>query len=123
MTQLREIAKAEGVKSASKKSKIIKNIVDTVEEKKIEDHFKGYSQVGKFQIESHILVPVFKRLSDEDVKTLIEQYNLKRTDLPKILLTDPMAIYLAAVIGDVIEITRKSKTSGEHKYYRVVVPV
>ena len=73
MTQLREIAKQEEVKSASKKSKIIKNIVESVEEKKIEEYFKKYSQTGKLKIEQHELVPEFRRLSEEEEKSLLEE--------------------------------------------------
>ncbi len=67
------------------------------------------------------LSPKYRIMSDEEVAALLEKYRVMKRDLPKIKLNDPAIILLNAKEGDVIEITRKSQTAGEAKYYRVVV--
>jgi len=120
MVQLREIAKKENIKSASKKSVLVKRIIDSVDEKKIEEYFSEYSQMGKFDIRKHVLVPKFRRINEDEINKLLKKLKITRVELPKISVADPMSVSLAADIGDVIEITRKSPTAGESKYYRVV---
>lgn len=67
------------------------------------------------------LVPVSKILSEEDAKELLEKYNVSKQQLPRILAIDPVCKALNVKSGDIIEFTRKSKTAGLSKYYRVVV--
>jgi len=48
------------------------------------------------------------------------KYGVGRSKLPKIMKHDP-GLPDGAKIGDIIKITRKSKTAGSAPYYRVVV--
>jgi DNA-directed RNA polymerase subunit H len=48
------------------------------------------------------------------------RYGIERSKLPKIRKIDP-ALPNGAKVGDVIRITRKSKTAGISLYYRVVI--
>ena len=71
----------------------------------------------------HILVPEYKKLSEEEVKKLMEELQIDSLDyLPKIFTTDPAIQHLKPKPGDVIKIIRKSPTAGESIYYRVVIP-
>ena len=73
-----------------------------------------------FNPTKHILVPHHKIMSIEEKTTLLNNLKCSLDDLPIILKKDVIAKYLGAELNDVIEITRKSKTTGESKYYRVV---
>lgn len=75
----------------------------------------------KFDVTKHTLVPKHKILSKSKVKNLLEKYNITKGQIPKILLTDPVVEKIGAKLGDVIEITRESKTAGKSYFYRVVV--
>ncbi|MCL4399470.1 DNA-directed RNA polymerase subunit H [Candidatus Parvarchaeota archaeon] len=67
------------------------------------------------------LSPQYRILTKEEVNELLLKYKVVYRDLPKIKLTDPAVKMLNASEEDVIEITRKSLTAGESKYYRLVV--
>jgi len=69
----------------------------------------------------HVLVPSHRILSEKEKEELLKEKNIKLHQLPKILLNDPAIKELKPKVGDVVEIIRKSPTSGEAKYYRVVV--
>ncbi|MAG38853.1 DNA-directed RNA polymerase subunit H [Candidatus Woesearchaeota archaeon] len=76
--------------------------------------------MAKEQIK-HTLIPEHKKLSEKEKKELIEKYNLKFRDLPKILLTDPAIIHLDPKEKDIIKITRQSPTAGIALFYRGVI--
>jgi DNA-directed RNA polymerase subunit H len=86
---------------------------------------KYYSEIfgtEEFDILKHDLVPPHKILSDEEKEELKKKYGLKSLkQLPKIKVSDPAVIAVGGLIGDVIEIERKSYTAGKSKYYRLVV--
>ncbi len=67
------------------------------------------------------MVPKHEILPKEEVERVLEKYNITKGQIPKILESDPMVKKIKAKPGDVIKITRKSKTAGESIYYRVVV--
>ncbi len=69
----------------------------------------------------HDLVPKHRILSEEEKKKIMEKYNLKLHEFPKILKNDAAIREMEPKVGDLVEITRKSATAGETKYYRVVV--
>lgn len=78
--------------------------------------------MGKdFDITTHVLVPVHRKLSDEEKQKLLERFNISLRQLPRILKSDPAIQKLDPKPGEVIEIMRKSKTVGEAPYYRVVI--
>jgi DNA-directed RNA polymerase subunit H (RpoH/RPB5) len=74
-----------------------------------------------FKVDTHKLVPKHVKLNDTEIKKLLEEYKITTKDLPKILADDPAIAELNAKQGDVIKITRESKTAGEIMYYREVI--
>jgi DNA-directed RNA polymerase subunit H len=72
-------------------------------------------------ISQHNLVPEHNLLDDEDaIEEILEEYDVDRTDLPKIKADDP-AIPGGAEVGDVVEIVRDSRTAERAVVYRLVV--
>lgn len=67
------------------------------------------------------LSPKYRVLETEEIDRLLKKFNIVTRDLPKIKSVDPAVKKLGAHEGDVVEITRNSKTAGEAKYYRFVV--
>lgn len=75
---------------------------------------------SKIDILKHELVPQHEILTAAEKKELLERMHITDKQLPKILDTDPVIKKIEAKPGDVIKITRKSQTSGETVYYRLV---
>ncbi|MFP4530964.1 MAG: DNA-directed RNA polymerase subunit H [Halodesulfurarchaeum sp.] len=71
-------------------------------------------------VSQHELVPEHRVLDDTDLEGVLEEYGIKRTDLPKIKASDP-ALPEAATEGDVIQITRDSRTTDTATVYRLVI--
>jgi DNA-directed RNA polymerase subunit H len=71
-------------------------------------------------VSEHELVPEHRVLDDEDLEDVLQEYNIDRTDLPKIKRADP-ALPDEADVGDVIEIVRDSRTTDQAVVYRLVV--
>lgn len=67
----------------------------------------------------HALQPKHTKLKPEEVKQLLEKYNISLSQLPKIKSTDSAAPEGSSP-GDVLKIERKSEEGGSI-YYRVVV--
>jgi DNA-directed RNA polymerase subunit H len=77
--------------------------------------------IARIDISKHELVPKHEVLSEEEVEEVLKRFNITKGQMPKILASDPMVKKIKAKPGDVIKITRKSKTAGTSIYYRVVV--
>lgn len=75
----------------------------------------------KFNILKHELVPEHIRLTEEEKEETIKNFNLSLKQFPSIKHNDPAIKVLNAKVGDLIKIKRKSPTTGEAIYYRVVV--
>jgi len=75
----------------------------------------------EFDIKKHFLVPEHTKLTEEETKAILEEYNVSKDELPKILLSDPAIQSLKPEYGDVIKITRESQTNTQSIFYRVVV--
>ena len=71
-------------------------------------------------VSQHELVPDHRVLDDETIEDVLEEYDITKTDLPKLQRLDPAAPDEASV-GDVVEITRDSRTTDQAVVYRLVV--
>ena len=67
----------------------------------------------------HILQPKHTKLKQEEVKKLLEDYNISLSQLPKIKSDDPN-VPEGVVVGDVLRIERKDENKFV-VYFRVVV--
>jgi DNA-directed RNA polymerase subunit H len=70
-------------------------------------------------VSDHELVPEHRVLPEEDLEDVLTEYDIDRTDLPKIKRTDA-ALPDDAEVGDVIEIVRDSRTTDRAVVYRLV---
>jgi DNA-directed RNA polymerase subunit H len=68
----------------------------------------------------HELVPDHTVLEEEQFEDVLEEYNIDKTDLPKIKRTDA-ALPDDATVGDVVRIVRDSRTTDQAVVYRLVV--
>ncbi|SEH36549.1 MULTISPECIES: DNA-directed RNA polymerase subunit H [Halopenitus] len=72
-------------------------------------------------VTDHELVPDHELLDDpERVEEVLTEYNISKTDLPRIKRTDP-ALPDDAEPGDVVKITRESRTTDQAIVYRLVI--
>ena len=71
-------------------------------------------------VSNHELVPEHTVLDEAELEGVLEEYNIKKTDLPKIKRTDP-GLPDGAEVGDVIRIERDSRTTDTAVVYRLVV--
>jgi DNA-directed RNA polymerase subunit H len=74
-----------------------------------------------FDIFEHALVPFHEILSEKEKNQLLAQFKVKPYQMPQIKSGDPAVKVIGAKPGDVLKITRKSSTAGEHVTYRYVV--
>lgn len=70
---------------------------------------------------SHILVPKHIILTTDEVNELLESYIIKKSNMPRILISDRIAKYYNMQVGDICKIIRPSEKSGYVPYYRYVV--
>jgi DNA-directed RNA polymerase subunit H len=71
-------------------------------------------------VNQHDLVPEHTVVSEDDLAAVLDEYDIERTDLPKIKRTDP-ALPDDAEVGDVIEVVRDSRTTDQAVVYRLVI--
>ncbi|MFA9516840.1 DNA-directed RNA polymerase subunit H [Halopenitus sp. H-Gu1] len=72
-------------------------------------------------VTDHKFVPDHELLDDpEEIDEVLAEYNVSKTDLPKIKRTDP-ALPDDAEPGDVIRIVRESRTTDRAIVYRLVI--
>jgi len=75
----------------------------------------------KIDISKHEFVPKHTKLSEADTEKLLNRFNISKKQLPKIFKSDPAIVHMDLKSGDVVKIIRKSESSGESEYYRVVI--
>ncbi|CAI48145.1 DNA-directed RNA polymerase subunit H [Natronomonas pharaonis DSM 2160] len=71
-------------------------------------------------VSQHNMVPEHTVLDREEVEDVLAEYDIKRTDLPKIQRRDA-ALPDDAEPGNVVKIVRDSRTTDEAVVYRLVV--
>ncbi|HKL30394.1 MAG TPA: DNA-directed RNA polymerase subunit H [Natrialbaceae archaeon] len=71
-------------------------------------------------VSQHELVPEHTVVDEDRVDEVLTEYNVDRTDLPKIKRNDP-ALPDEAEVGDVIRIVRDSRTTDQAVVFRLVV--
>jgi len=71
-------------------------------------------------VSQHNLVPEHVLLDDDEVEAVLAEYDIERTDLPKIKRRDP-ALPDDAEKGAVVKIIRDSRTTDEAIVYRYVI--
>ena len=71
-------------------------------------------------VSQHELVPEHVVLDEDELNDVLDEYDIDRTDLPKIKRTDP-ALPDEAEMGDVVKIIRESRTTDTAVVYRLVV--
>ena len=119
---LKELAKKEKISEEGKKEELIEKIAEKIKYEKVTGYYRELKKKHKFDIFASELVPKHRILSENEKKELLNKYGVKPLQLPRILSTDPVILELGAKPGDIVEITRKSRTIGESKYYRIVIP-
>jgi len=74
-------------------------------------------------VSQHNMVPEHSLVDEQTLEDVLEEYNIDKTDLPKIKRTDPAVKNLDEDVetGDVIEVTRDSRTTDQAVVYRLVV--
>ena len=74
-----------------------------------------------FDIFEHALVPFHEILTEKEKNALLAQFKVKPYQMPQVKSGDPAVKAIGAKPGDILKITRKSVTAGEHVTYRYVV--
>jgi DNA-directed RNA polymerase subunit H len=75
----------------------------------------------KFSLLDHELIPKHEIMVEDELKSVLNQYQIEKEQLPKLKVSDPVALEIGASVGDVVKITRNSQTAGEAIYYRLVI--
>lgn len=76
---------------------------------------------ASFDLFEHDLVPTHIITEQTEVDLVLTHYKIKKTQLPRIYVSDPAAKVLGARPGQIIRIERDSNTAGSVFYYRLVV--
>lgn len=87
----------------------------TIRRKKVED------EVPPFKVSTHFLIPKHELLTKQEEQQVLQRYHSSPSQLPYILVTDPIAKEIGAKPGDLVRISRRSETAGSSTYYRYVV--
>jgi DNA-directed RNA polymerase subunit H (RpoH/RPB5) len=74
----------------------------------------------QFDVTTHRKVPIHRILAEDEKKVFVQKYHIAslKEQMPMIDSQDPMAKWIGAKPGDVVEIMRRSETSGSTPYYR-----
>ena len=67
----------------------------------------------------HILQPKHLKLKEKEAQEILDEFNVSKAQLPKILSNDP-ALPEGCEVGNIIKIERREEEKV-HTYYRVVI--
>jgi len=88
------------------------------------DEFRSYeiflTKNLMINITHHEIVPKHILLSEEEANKVLDEFDANRSQLPRLLVTDPVAKYYGMKSGDICKIVRHSPMTGESFYYRMV---
>ena len=88
----------------------------------VEPVLKGeHMKKGKISMLDHELVPRHEIMREKEVAELLQTYKLRKEQLPKIKKSDPVIKEIKAEVGNVVRITRRSRTAGKSLSYRLVI--
>ncbi|MHA1863100.1 MAG: DNA-directed RNA polymerase subunit H [Candidatus Thorarchaeota archaeon] len=76
---------------------------------------------ASFDLFDHELVPAHIIAEQSEVDLVLSHYRIKKTQLPRIYVSDAAARVLGARAGQIIRIERDSDTAGRTFYYRLVI--
>ncbi len=75
----------------------------------------------EFKPLEHKLVPMHEILDESELKKTLSEFNIDKEQMPKIRISDPVAVSIKAKVGDVVRIIRESQTAGKAIFYRLVI--
>lgn len=75
----------------------------------------------QYDLLRHKYVPYQKILEDAEKAQLLQCYRAKASQLPKIFATDPVAEYLGALPGQVVESLRPSPEGFFYRHWRICI--
>lgn len=80
------------------------------------------TSLKKVDVLKHVLVPQHILLDRQEAKMIFKKLKIRPSQLPWILMSDPVIKRLDAKPGDIVMIVRESPTAGKVVTFRVVMP-
>jgi len=105
---------------------VLANLTPQAKQKLIELNIKKPIQCFNINelminVTEHADVPKHILIDEKEKKSLLEKYRIKESQLPKILINDPVAKFYGLRKGDVVKIIRNSENAGKYVTYRVTI--
>lgn len=102
-------------------------VVNAINNKPIQHIYSHYAGTEIFleeelmiNIVDHVSVPKHIVLTETEGAEVMKAYNAVKRNMPRILITDPVAKYYNMKVGQICKIIRFSETAGMEPYYRMV---
>lgn len=73
-----------------------------------------------YNVTHHTFVPKHILVSEEEKQQILTRFKVDEKKMPIIQISDPVCRYFNAKEGQMFKIIRKSNTTGESLYYRIV---
>lgn len=101
---------------------VAKKMMQEMSRQEEQVHFQCFDEDDLVvNITHHELVPEHTPLEPDEAKNVLDAHCLQISMLPRMLSTDPIALYFGLDRGRVVRIKRKSETAGVYVAYRQVV--